>query len=240
MILPVLDLMARHVVRGIAGRRDEYRPLSPVSNPLELARLFRDDFGLDTLYVADLDAIVGAPPANEMYERLAGDGFTLWVDAGMRTVDDGRRMSGVARPIAGLETLAGPDDLAAIAHVWRDVVFSLDLNDGVPLAGPGWQTRDAAQVFARAIDVGVRSVLILDIRRVGVGMGTGTESLLTFARRQAPAVELTVGGGVRGLDDLRRLRDLGADHVLVASALHDGRLTRDDVASFLPATPGSP
>jgi phosphoribosylformimino-5-aminoimidazole carboxamide ribotide isomerase len=38
------------------------------------------------------------------------------------------------------------------------------------------------------------------------------------------------GGGVRDLDDLRQLAEFGCDGALVASALHDGRLTAADVA----------
>jgi uncharacterized protein related to proFAR isomerase len=40
---------------------------------------------------------------------------------------------------------------------------------------------------------------------------------------------VTAGGGVRGPDDLRGLHACGVKAVLVASALHDGRLRREDV-----------
>ena len=42
-----------------------------------------------------------------------------------------------------------------------------------------------------------------------------------------PRKRLYAAGGVRGADDLRELRALGCAGVLVASALHDGRLGRD-------------
>ena len=35
--------------------------------------------------------------------------------------------------------------------------------------------------------------------------------------------------GVRHIDDVKRLLDIGVDYVLVASALHDGRITPEDV-----------
>jgi phosphoribosylformimino-5-aminoimidazole carboxamide ribotide isomerase len=43
-----------------------------------------------------------------------------------------------------------------------------------------------------------------------------------------PDLELIAGGGVRDPGDLHRLRDCGVGMVLIASALHDGRLTRTD------------
>src|SRR5687768_9398875 len=87
-IVPVVDLQGGQVVRGIAGRRDEYRPwISPLANssdPRRVAAAFRDRFGLDTLYLADLDAIAGGPPACALFEELGAAGHTLWVDAGVR------------------------------------------------------------------------------------------------------------------------------------------------------------
>jgi len=40
-----------------------------------------------------------------------------------------------------------------------------------------------------------------------------------------------MGGGVRGAEDLRSVAASGCDAVLVASALHDGRLTAADLAA---------
>src|SRR5207253_1947746 len=62
-ILPVLDLQNGVVVRGLAGRRAEYRPvvsrLTTSHQPLDIAQAFRDIFGFEHLYLADLDAIAG-------------------------------------------------------------------------------------------------------------------------------------------------------------------------------------
>ncbi|HKB34931.1 MAG TPA: HisA/HisF-related TIM barrel protein, partial [Gemmataceae bacterium] len=73
---------------------------------------------------------------------------------------------------------------------------------------------------------------------VGAGSGTGTEELCRWLAEAYPGVEVAAGGGVHGPDDLRRLRTCGVRAVLVASALHDGRLTRTDLAEFAP--PGCP
>src|SRR5205085_9347687 len=61
MLLPVIDLMQGEVVHGIAGRREEYRPIVSIlaesTKPLAVARAFREEFGFNELYLADLDAI---------------------------------------------------------------------------------------------------------------------------------------------------------------------------------------
>jgi uncharacterized protein related to proFAR isomerase len=47
-------------------------------------------------------------------------------------------------------------------------------------------------------------------------------------------VEIIAGGGVRGFDDLRRLQASGVGGVLVASILHDGGITVQQLAELLP------
>jgi phosphoribosylformimino-5-aminoimidazole carboxamide ribotide isomerase len=235
MILPVLDLMGGQVVRGIAGRRQEYRPLAPQSDPLVVANAFRDQFGLTTLYLADLDAIAGRPPALRLYQQLMDTGLSLWVDAGLKRSSDAENLvrRGVSRVIAGLETLGGPRDLDELIRTWtpQAIVFSLDLKAGAPLASTAWETCDPLAIAERAVAAGATSVLLLDLTRVGVGQGIGTEPMCRACRARWPALELIAGGGVRGPADLERLATIGVDHVLVASALHDGSLTRADVAS---------
>jgi phosphoribosylformimino-5-aminoimidazole carboxamide ribotide isomerase len=73
--------------------------------------------------------------------------------------------------------------------------------------------------------MGVASLIVLDLARVGTGRGTGTEELCREIHEQFADCELIAGGGVAGVADVERLGDAGATAVLAASALHDGRLT---------------
>lgn len=236
-LVPVIDLCNGQVVRGVAGCRHEYRPivsrLTSSAEPLAVARAFRDHFGVGELYLADLDAIAGAPPAVATYAALQADGFRLWVDAGIRGCEDARALAAanVAGLVAGLETLHGPDALRMLCAEQGDrTFFSLDLKAGQPLGMAAmWQAADAWAIAEQVIDGGVRRLIVLDLARVGVGEGIGTEALCEQLVRAYPQVEIIAGGGVRDLADLRRLKACGVRGVLVASALHDGRLSRADL-----------
>jgi HisA/HisF family protein len=235
-LLPVLDLMAGRVVRGIAGRRSEYRPidsrLTPSCEPAAVAAALDRQFGLQRLYLADLDAIAGAPPARDVYARLQADGFALWVDAGVRTIGDAVhvRSLGVERVIVGLETIAGPDVLtAAVSELGERVIFSLDLQAGLPVGDlAAWPERGVHGILDRAVAAGIGGIIVLDVARVGVGAGTGTEGLCSWIKKKYPRLPVYAGGGVRDAADLRVLRDRGVRGALVASALHDGNLSRAD------------
>jgi phosphoribosylformimino-5-aminoimidazole carboxamide ribotide isomerase len=231
-----LDLMAGQVVRGVGGRRQEYRPvisrLTPSCQPVDVAEAFRTHFGFEELYLADLDAIAGGPPDVRTYAALRQRGFRLWVDAGVRVTATAAVLAdaGIEGVVVGLETVPGPD---ALAEVCRDhgerVIFSLDLKAGVPLGDrAAWDHADAWSIAAWAVAIGVRRLIVLDLARVGEGGGTGTENLCGRLAAAYPTVQLAAGGGVRGVEDLQRLKEHGVAVALAASALHDGRLQAED------------
>ncbi|MBM3995702.1 MAG: hisA/hisF family protein [Planctomycetes bacterium] len=237
-ILPVLDVMNGQVVRGIAGRRDEYRPLVSAltgsTKPLDVALAFRKHFGFDECYLADLDAIMHQRPAFDIYRELTAAGFQLWIDAGLHTSRDDtlvRLMEmRTAAIIIGLESVDGPDELRAIVDRAgaANIVFSLDLKAGKPLSTASqWGNDDPWQIALHALDFGVRRLIVLDLARVGVGEGVGTDELCVRLNQTHPKVQLIAGGGVRGIEDVTHLVQCGVDRVLVASALHDGRILPD-------------
>ncbi|MHB1423934.1 MAG: HisA/HisF-related TIM barrel protein [Gemmataceae bacterium] len=242
-IVPVLDVMHGEVVRGVGGRRDEYRPIVSrivaSSRPLDVADALASHFGCREFYVADLDAILGSEPAWTMYAALREQGYRLWVDAGIRRIRHACQLaeSGVESIVAGLETLTGPAELAEMARAFGErLVFSLDLRQGEPLGDPHvWRTgsvscRVSAEIIAaQAVSLGVRRLLVLDLARVGLGGGTGTRDLCARLCVKHPIVEISAGGGVRHRADLEELRNCGVKAALAASALHDGRLQTDDL-----------
>lgn len=235
----MIDVLRGRAVHARGGRRDDYGPirsiLRPGSDPFALADAVRNALGTPEVYLADLDAITGGPPSNGLYQALAGLGLSTWVDAGLR---DGAGVAsllvaGVGKVVAGLETVAGRGGLRRVcqeAGVGR-VVFSLDLRHGRPIVAPGadWPGDDPAHLATYAIDEGIGTVILLDLARVGGGRGVGTIDLLGRLSGAHPRVEWVVGGGVAGWEDVEELGRAGASAVLVASAIHDGRITATDL-----------
>ena len=237
-ILPVLDLLHGQVVRGVAGRRSEYRPivsqLTDSASPLEIANAFRRTFHWNRLYVADLDAIEGRTPQNSIWRNLVDAGFELEIDAGVRSVESVGRVldSGADSVIVGSESLPSEKLLTELLKVTEAerVVMSLDLIAGEPrIQVEQWATLSPIEIVDRVVSLGVRRVIVLDVRRVGMQGGPGTDSLCTEIRKSFPDLELTTGGGIRSVTDLRRQTEIGMDRVLVASALHDGLLRPPDI-----------
>jgi phosphoribosylformimino-5-aminoimidazole carboxamide ribotide isomerase len=237
-LIAVIDLLDGRAVHARFGERELYRPVERVAgidvrgDPETLARIYRERCGISELYVADLDAIRGQRQQSAALCASAGVGVGFCLDAGIRTVDEARRAFdvGAARAVVGLETLHSYAELAAIARSCapEQVVFSLDLRDDVPIVAADADIDGVAPdvIAQRAAAAGASAIVVLDLARVGSGRGLAFELLATI-RAAVPDVQLFAGGGVRGVNDVARLRALGCDGALVASALHTGKLAID-------------
>jgi phosphoribosylformimino-5-aminoimidazole carboxamide ribotide isomerase len=197
---------------------------------VDLARAYRDVLGFRELYLADLDAICAGRPDQTLYRDLEGLQLDLWIDAGLKTADDLESICGLARVtiVVGLETVSGADAVREILdRAGPDrLMMSLDLFEGIPNRHPAarWPSTNPAELAEEVLEIGLRKLLLLDLSRVGTGRGTGTEELLARLRRKRPDTQISVGGGISGIDEILMLRNAGAEAVLLGSALHDGRI----------------
>ncbi len=219
-VVPVLDLRGGVVVRARAGDRDNYAPIvTPLSEspaPAAVARGLLSAWPARRLYVADLDAIMdGTPPDLGSLRAIAAacPGVELWVDAGFATEAGVAAFlaAGLGRPVLGSESQA---DAALVRRIGARAVLSLDSRDGV--------TMGAAELHEDPSSW-PPEVIVMTLSRVGSGAGPDLAGLRALKAR-APQVAFYAAGGLRGPEDLPALEAAGAAGVLVASAIHDGRL----------------
>lgn len=240
-VIPVMDLRDGTAVHAVRGERARYRPVTGLlvsgGDPLTLARAFREQLGLQELYVADLDAIQGRGAQRAILADLARlPGQRMMLDAGAADAAQARQVAalGAHKVIIGSETLASLDELAAIfASLPPDrLVFSLDLRGGQVLAS---DIRLAAlgplDLLRQACDLGCKEAILLDLARVGAAAGTDL-TLIADAHARFPRLHLLAGGGVRHIADLRDLQEAGAAGALVATALHNGTIGPAELATL--------
>jgi HisA/HisF family protein len=230
-IVPVLDLKGGVVVHARRGQRAGYAPLhSPLvegCEPVEVARALCAACRTGTVYVADLDALAGAPVAEAMLAGLA-QVAEAWVDAGATTPARAAALAraGAARNVLGTESL-GPTVPAKcrLPDSAPPLALSVDLREGRLISpDPELAGRDPAAAAALARTLGVRELLVIDLARVGSGSGPPLRPVSELAAA-LPEVAIYAGGGVRHDADLRALESAGAVGALVATALHEGRIT---------------
>jgi phosphoribosylformimino-5-aminoimidazole carboxamide ribotide isomerase len=239
-VVGVIDLKDGTAVHAVRGERERYRPVRSAiggedGDALALARGFRDALGIDEVYVADLDAIVGSGGNQSEVAALAAE-TRLMVDAGVGEPAGARALLdlGARRVIVGTETLSGPEALDRLLAELPDgaLILSVDLREGRLLSpDPRLAGLSAADALARLHRGGLREAIVLDLARVGSGEGPDV-ALIAELHAAFPDLELLAGGGVRDVDDLRALEAAGAAGALVATALHRGVIGARELAAL--------
>ena len=225
--IPVLDLLAGVVVRAVRGDRAAYRPLvSPLvesSLPRAVAAAFYTQFASRSFYIADLDAIQGQGSNAAMVDTLAAayPDCEWWVDAGVTSVEAFARYASAPniRWVLGSESLPSFAVYADLAQRERRFILSLDSRAGQPL-GP-------AELWIEPT-LWPAEVIAMTLSRVGANEGPDF-ALLAQLRQRSPHTTLVAAGGTRHRADLLALKNMGVNHVLLASALHDGGVTAEDL-----------
>jgi phosphoribosylformimino-5-aminoimidazole carboxamide ribotide isomerase len=231
-VIPVIDILNGIAVHAVKGERREYKPLQSVLcnsvDPLEVAKAFKA-LGFNELYVADLDAIIDCS-TNFQTLKLTVDAtkIKLMVDAGVTSIERAKKLldCGVSKVVIGTETLQSRSFVTeAVKLFGRDrVVVSLDLKADKVLAKLGFaDCLDPMCLLRDFKRAGVLGVIVLDLARVGSSKGVNIDFLRKVLTEGG--MDVYVGGGVRDINDLVELRDLDVSGVLVATALHSGRIS---------------
>ena len=232
-IIPVIDLRDGQVVHARFGQRSLYRPLQSIlcdgSAPTSVIEGFLKFYPFATVYAADLDAIEGTGSNEATLQALRRKFPTLklWVDAGFRNASQCRDWlaGGIGDLVLGSEGQLDPATLSllmASASTQVDrIILSLDFA-GDRFLGPS-ELLNPALWPAR--------VIVMTLGRVGSNEGPDLARLTEIVRGDHGR-HLFAAGGVRNAEDLRTLAKLGVAGALIASALHAGRIGREEVASL--------
>jgi phosphoribosylformimino-5-aminoimidazole carboxamide ribotide isomerase len=232
-IIPVIDLKDGIVVHARMGRRELYRPIqtpfSPTSDPVDVVAGVMSIYPFAAFYIADLDAIGGGGNNHAAIVRVkqAFPQVTLWLDSGIADVDTARRwlQLNLGHLVLGSETQADATTVHRLSGDHR-FVLSLDFREA-KFEGP-------STLITRA-DYWPQRVIVMTLDRVGSQSGPDLERLRAV-KGVAETRAIYAAGGVRDADDLRTLASAGIAGALVASSLHNGRITSADVHELAKST----
>jgi phosphoribosylformimino-5-aminoimidazole carboxamide ribotide isomerase len=237
LLIPVIDLLQGQVVHARRGERENYRPilssLCAGSNAADIVTALLELQSFSHLYIADLDAIQNNGENLNIINKLQNTftNLTFWLDAGVCDVASYEKLAAqiLGRLVIGSETLQDlsllntrPENkLARTAPI-----LSLDFQ--------GEQFRGETSLQHNSM-LWPDDVIVMTLSRVGANSGPDFErlaQLIKLAQLSSPQKNIYAAGGVRHVADLYQLRDMGVTGALVASALHDGRITRADLQNF--------
>lgn len=236
LLIPAIDLKNGQCVQlrqGVMASATTYS-----DDPPGMAKRWVDA-GARRLHVVDLDgAFAGRPINRNLVGEIvdAAGGIPVQIGGGIRSLDTAGSYldCGASQVIAATRAVEDPDFLHALAEAFPGrVILGLDARDG-QIATRGW----AMESEVRAVDfaaglggLGLFAIVHTDIGRDG--MLTGVNAGATRRLAEVTPAPIIASGGVRNLEDLRALGDLGLGPdkllgVISGSALYEGTLDFPD------------
>ena len=232
IVIPAIDIQGGRCVQLRQGVKNSASVYG--DDPAAMARRWVDA-GARRLHVVDLDGAFAGEPVNAALVagvvRAAGD-VPVQVGGGIRSLEAADKLLslGVAQVILGTRAITEPQFLREAAQRFPGrVILGLDARAG-RAATAGWDETtavDAVEFAAGVADLALFAIVFTDIERDG--MLSGVNAVATAAVANAAGTPVIASGGVRDLDDIQRLRDLGLKEdallgVIAGSALYEGTL----------------
>ena len=232
-LIPCLDLRDGRVVKGV-----RFEGLREVGDPVALASRYADA-GADELVLLDVAATRrGRGATVEVVSRVrAAVDIPLTVGGGVSDPDTASTLfnAGADRVSVNSAAFGNPALLGELAARFgsQSVVVAID----AARRGEGWTalshagTRDtgldAVDWSVQAVELGAGEILLTSHDRDGTGLGYDLDLVQAVVDRTR--VPVIASGGARTAADLDRAFATGATGGLLAGALHDGRLTIQDL-----------
>jgi phosphoribosylformimino-5-aminoimidazole carboxamide ribotide isomerase len=222
LVIPAIDLQYGRAVRLLRGEFEQETVYD--TDPVAVARRWQKA-GAELIHVVDLDGTrQGRPVQLDLVGRIAAVA-PVEAAGGLRTQENVQAAldAGASRIVVGTSALDSDLMQCLTSHHGERLVVALDTREGkVAVRGwiedSKWTLLDLAR---QLIDFGVQRFLHTDIERDGALTSPNYSSLEQLIALGIPVI---ASGGVASLDDISRLRDIGAESVIVGRALYEGTI----------------
>ncbi|HOX81976.1 MAG TPA: 1-(5-phosphoribosyl)-5-[(5-phosphoribosylamino)methylideneamino] imidazole-4-carboxamide isomerase [Chryseolinea sp.] len=239
-VIPSIAIRKGKVVKMRKGDQSSEKAYD--ENPLDLAKRFQDH-GIEVLHLVDLDGAEKGSPVNwHVLETLAGH-TDLKIDftGGISTDGDISKAYEYGADYITAASLAvtNPELFASwiVSYGREKMTLGADVVDikTKALLFRGWQKKSELTLFEHVeyfYSRGLKYVKSTDVSRDGVLEGPAfnfyKEIIEAF-----PEICVLASGGVRGIDDIKRLNDMGIFAVIFGKAYYEGILKLKDLEQFL-------
>lgn len=224
-IIPAIDVMGGKVVRLLRGDPRLIRSYELLGDPILIARRWESE-GASIIHVVDLDAALGIGNNIELIEKMIRSvNISIQVGGGIRSIEYARRLieADAERIVLGSLAFKNPNAVKNLLNDFgcRKIVVALDHVNGEVVVN-GWKTKTGIMLKEAAdkfLEMGVRFFLVTSVEHDGMMSGPDVENLSKVLGLNA---DIMVSGGIKSLDDIIALRNLGVYGVVIGRALYEG------------------
>jgi phosphoribosylformimino-5-aminoimidazole carboxamide ribotide isomerase len=232
--ISILHGKVTRLTRGDYSQEKEYE-----KSPVDFARMF-EDIGIEVIHLVDLQgAITESPVAFHVLEAIAGHtNLEVEFSGGIRTDGDILKIFECGAKYIAISSVAAKDRELFTSWLFsygrEKISLSADAAEGKLLI-KGWQKKtdiDLIEFITYFYDRGLKYVKVTDVTRDGTMVGPNF-NLYRDLVQMFPNSKIFASGGVRSADDIRKLEELGVYAVIFGKAFYEGKLTLDDLKTFI-------
>jgi phosphoribosylformimino-5-aminoimidazole carboxamide ribotide isomerase len=235
-IIPAIDIISGKCVRLVKG---DYRLKKVYSDdPVKVAKFFERE-GMKKLHLVDLDGTREGKIKNwGTIEKIAKNtNLEIEFGGGIRDEKDIKRLLslGINRVILGSLVLKEPKKFEKIAKKFPDKIIVAVDTFRKRICYRGWQENvkiDIDRFLKNLVKLGIKTILCTDIERDGTLKGPN----FTLYKRlvsKFPNLKIIASGGIRNIQDLKRLSQIGVAGAIVGKAIYEKKISLSDLKSFI-------
>jgi len=208
IIIPAIDIKNGKVVKALSGKRNEYNPINADSgfspNPFIFIKQMIETYRPSTFYIADINSLTNTNNNIDLIRDIATQNKTIkfWVDTGGK-IDSKLNRKNII-PILCSENC---HSIKHINYIYKDYIHSYDYKD--KLLG--------TQSFTKLNSSYKNKVILMNISDVGGDTGPSYSSIRNITKNST--IKYYVGGGIKTIFDINRLKLMGFSGVLVSTLL---------------------
>jgi phosphoribosylformimino-5-aminoimidazole carboxamide ribotide isomerase len=235
-IIPAIDIIDGKCVRLTQGDYAQKKVYN--EHPLEVAMAF-EDAGLRRLHLVDLDGAKAGRVKNwKVLETLAGKtGMVIDFGGGIKTAEDVDIVFNSGAAMATVGSIAVKDGPLFISWLQEygagRFLLGADVKEEKIAIGGWMETTDrwVYDFIQEYMEKGVRQVFCTDVSKDGLLQGPALDLYRNIIDK-FPELHFIASGGVSGMDDVRRLAEIGCKGVIIGKAIYEGRILLHEILAI--------
>ena len=232
-IFPAIDIIEGKCVRltkGVLSDKTIYE-----NSPVEMAKIYQDA-GSNTIHVVDLDATLGKGNNNQTLDLIRKKiDIKIEVAGGIRSKDtiNDKINQGFDTIVIGTFAIKNIDDVLDFKDsLIKKLSIALDIKDD-QIVSHGWQktnNQSLEHIVNKYNDRPIHSYFVTDVANDGMLSGLNIKTFSSI--KQLTNKHITIGGGVKDLNDLELSKINGFNNVVVGKAIYENKITIESLAQF--------
>ncbi|MDP2768084.1 MAG: HisA/HisF family protein [Candidatus Methanoperedens sp.] len=221
-IVFVLDILNGNAVHAVRGERSKYQPIQSricdSSSPLDILSALAPK----EVYIADLNRLQHLGDNFKLIKKISAKAKTI-VDIGVENIDDIERCAEIADTvILGTETASFELIEKAANYFPNKINVSIDMKNGMVLTRDRNMQLEPEKLVKLLDEYDILDIIVLNLNKVGTSAGIDIDFLKKMVEISTHAI--LVGGGIKDMNDIHALKEIGISGALVATAVHNGSI----------------